>query len=64
MAPSVPIVASLNGSSLGGWVRYAGLLERAGADALELNLYSIPADAGVTGAEVEQRYLDVARAAA
>lgn len=61
-AVSVPIVASLNGSSLGGWVSYAGLLERAGADALELNLYSIPADAGVSGAEVEQRYLDVARA--
>jgi dihydroorotate dehydrogenase (fumarate) len=52
-ALSIPVVASLNGVTPGGWVRYARLLERAGADALELNLYGVAADIWKTGREVE-----------
>ena len=52
-ALSIPVVASLNGETAGGWVRYARLLELAGADALELNHYGIAADLDVTGREVE-----------
>lgn len=59
---SVPIIASLNGVSRGGWVEYARLLEEAGADALELNLYYIPTDPALSGAEVETMYLDTIRA--
>ncbi len=39
----MPVIASLNGTTLGGWLRYAALMEQAGADALELNVYDIPA---------------------
>ncbi len=60
-AVQVPIIASLNGISTGGWTRYARLIENAGADALELNVYYIPTDPDVPGAEVELRYLDVVR---
>jgi len=56
---SVPIIASLNGASASHWTRYAALLEEAGADALELNLYFVPIDPMESGAAVEQRYLDV-----
>jgi dihydroorotate dehydrogenase (fumarate) len=52
-ALSIPVIASLNGVSPGGWVRYARLLELAGADAIELNLYGVAADINVTGREVE-----------
>jgi dihydroorotate dehydrogenase (fumarate) len=52
-ALSIPVIASLNGVTPGGWVRYARLLEIAGADALELNLYGVAADILVTGREVE-----------
>lgn len=52
-ALSIPVIASLNGQSPGGWVRYARLLESAGADALELNIYGVAADLDVTGSEVE-----------
>lgn len=55
----IPIVASLNGVSSGGWTDYARKIEEAGADALELNIYYIPTDIGMPGAEVEQMYLDV-----
>lgn len=57
----IPIIASLNGSSMGGWVDYAQSIEQAGADALELNLYWIPADISSTGAEIEAHYLEVVR---
>ena len=57
----IPIIASLNGSSVGGWVEYAHKLEQAGAQALELNLYTVPADLERSGAEVEQNYLDIVR---
>ncbi|PID84898.1 MAG: dihydroorotate dehydrogenase [Chloroflexi bacterium] len=55
----IPVIASLNGVSTGGWVKYAKQIEEAGADALELNVYYIPTDANLTGAEVEQIYVDV-----
>jgi len=56
---SIPIIASLNGSSRGGWERFARLIEQAGADALELNVYFVPTDPGVDGAAVEAQYLDL-----
>jgi dihydroorotate dehydrogenase (fumarate) len=52
-AVSIPIIASLNGTSTGGWVRYAKLLEEAGADALELNLYRVTADPERSASEIE-----------
>lgn len=58
-AVDIPIIASLNGSSLGGWTSFAAMMEQAGADALELNLYAIPASMDVSGAEVEEQYLKV-----
>jgi dihydroorotate dehydrogenase (fumarate) len=61
-AVDIPIIASLNGSSVGGWTAYARQIEQAGADALELNIYSIPTDMNQSGAEVEQTYLDILRA--
>ena len=60
-AVSVPIVASLNGVSAGGWTRYAKLMADAGADALELNVFYIPTDLHVTSAAVEQVYIDILR---
>lgn len=56
---SIPIIASLNGVSTGGWVKYASEIQAAGADALELNIYYLPTDLNLTGAEVEQIYIDV-----
>ncbi|MFZ5832811.1 MAG: dihydroorotate dehydrogenase-like protein [Planctomycetota bacterium] len=56
---SIPVIASLNGTSKGGWVRYGKMLEEAGADALELNVYYIAADVEKTGAEVEQQYVEL-----
>lgn len=55
----IPVIGSLNGSSEGGWTRYARLIEDAGADALELNVYYVAADPATTSAEVEERYLDL-----
>jgi dihydroorotate dehydrogenase (fumarate) len=60
-AVSVPVIGSLNGCTPGGWLEYAGLMVAAGADALELNLYSLALDPSVSGAEVEQLGLDVVR---
>ena len=61
-AVKIPIIASLNGSSVGGWTQYAKLIEKAGADALELNVYYIPTDLKLSGADVEQTYLDILKA--
>lgn len=61
-AVKVPIIASLNGSTLGGWLRYARQIQEAGADALELNVYYLPVDLNLTGEQVEQRYIDLVRA--
>jgi dihydroorotate dehydrogenase (fumarate) len=55
-AVKIPIVASLNGVSSGGWIRYAKKMEQAGADALELNIYTIPTDPEVTSEQIEQGY--------
>ena len=60
-AVDVPVVASLNGVSSGGWVEYARAIEQAGADALELNVYFVPTDPLRTGTEVEESYLDLVR---
>ena len=60
-ALSIPVIASLNGVSSGGWIDYARNIEEAGADALELNVYFIPTHTGLRGAEVEQIYLDILR---
>jgi len=61
-AVGVPVVGSLNGTTPGGWLEYAGLIEEAGADALELNLYEVAGDLEQTGAEVERRALEVVQA--
>ncbi len=61
-AVSVPIIASLNGASVGGWTQYAKLIEQAGADALECNIYSIPTDPELTSDGVEQQYIDILKA--
>lgn len=53
----VPVIASLNGTSLDGWVEHGKLLQEAGADALELNVYYLSADIDESGADVEARYL-------
>ena len=58
-AVDIPIIGSLNGASVGGWTDYATLMEEAGADALELNVYYLPANTDVTGLEVEALYLDI-----
>ncbi len=58
-AVSMPIIGSLNGSSPGGWVRYAKMIEEAGADALELNIYFVPTDPHVTADDIEARYADL-----
>jgi dihydroorotate dehydrogenase (fumarate) len=60
-AVSIPIIASLNGITPGGWLRYASMIEQAGADAIELNIYSIPTDPRRAGAELEQEYCDLVR---
>ncbi|MBX2992348.1 MAG: dihydroorotate dehydrogenase-like protein [Bacteroidetes bacterium] len=59
---SIPVIGSLNGISVGGWIEYAKKIEQAGADALELNVYYIPTDPELTGQEVEDRYLEVLHA--
>ena len=57
----IPIIGSLNGVSIGGWTNYAGLIEDAGADALELNVYYVPTNIELTGREIEDMYLDMLR---
>jgi dihydroorotate dehydrogenase (fumarate) len=58
-AVRIPIIASLNGVTDGGWTRYARAIQDAGAAALELNIFHLPADIATSGREVEQRYVDV-----
>jgi dihydroorotate dehydrogenase (fumarate) len=60
-AVDIPIIGSLNGVSTGGWIDYASLIEEAGADALELNIYYIPTSTYLMGAEVEYIYTDILR---
>jgi dihydroorotate dehydrogenase (fumarate) len=61
-ATGIPIIGSLNGITSEGWIDYAARIEQAGASAIELNVYFVPADLHVSGREVEQRYLEVVRA--
>ena len=61
-ALSIPVLGSLNGSSEGGWIRHAKLIQEAGADALELNIYFVPTDPRMTSLDVEQRYVDLVAA--
>jgi dihydroorotate dehydrogenase (fumarate) len=58
-AVNIPIIGSLNGTSTGSWIDYAGRIEEAGADALELNVYYIPTSTYLMGAEVEYIYTDI-----
>lgn len=60
-AVDMPIIASLNGYYSSGWTRYAKLIEAAGADAIELNIYYVPTRAHVSGADIEQMYVDLVR---
>ncbi len=55
----IPVVASLNGTTPGGWISHAQEMAQAGADALELNVYQVAADVEVSGSEVEQRYVEL-----
>jgi len=58
-AVAMPIIASLNGTSKGGWVRYAKMMQDAGADALELNIYFVATDLDMTAEDVESQYLEL-----
>jgi dihydroorotate dehydrogenase (fumarate) len=58
-AVGIPVIPSLNGTTPGGWIRYARMLEQAGADALELNIYALATDPSVSAEEVENRYLEI-----
>ncbi|HEV3117724.1 MAG TPA: dihydroorotate dehydrogenase-like protein [Gemmataceae bacterium] len=58
-AVDIPVIASLNGASVGGWTKFAKEIEEAGADALECNVYSIPTDPELKAAEIEQTYVDI-----
>lgn len=60
-AVDIPVIASLNGVSPGGWAEYARLMEEAGADAIELNIYSVPTEPTVSASEVEKGYVDLLR---
>jgi dihydroorotate dehydrogenase (fumarate) len=60
-AVRIPVIASLNGVTNGGWLRYAKEMEQAGADALELNIYYIPVDPDVPGEQVEKRYVNLVK---
>jgi dihydroorotate dehydrogenase (fumarate) len=57
----IPVIASLNGVTPGGWISHALAIQEAGADALELNVYQIPTNTAVTGAEVEQMQVRLVR---
>jgi len=61
-AVDIPIIASLNGATLGGWTDYARRIEQAGADAIECNIYFLPTDMNTTSLEIENEYLDILRA--
>jgi len=55
----IPVIASLNGISNEGWIDYSRLMEQAGADAIEVNIFFIPADIKMSSSEVEHRYLNI-----
>jgi dihydroorotate dehydrogenase (fumarate) len=61
-AVGIPVIASLNGNSQGGWVRYAEYMQEAGADALELNIFNIPTDPSLSSEQLEASYVELVRA--
>ena len=56
---TIPVIGSLNGTSNGGWIHYGRMIEEAGADALELNIYYLPTDPDTTALQVENQYLEL-----
>ena len=62
LATSLPVIASLNGTTLGGWTRYAKLIEDAGADALELNVYRVPTDPTASGEDIDRALIGLTEA--
>jgi dihydroorotate dehydrogenase (fumarate) len=60
-AVSIPVIGSLNGISTGGWIHYAKMIEEAGADALELNIYYLPIDPDITSTQLENDYVTLVR---
>ncbi len=61
-AVSVPVIGSLNGTTLGGWLKYAQLIAEAGADALELNIYQLATDAQISGEQIEKTTVEIVAA--
>jgi dihydroorotate dehydrogenase (fumarate) len=61
-ALKIPVIASLNGATLGGWVRYAREMQDAGADAIELNIYFLPTNFEISGAQIEDDYCELVAA--
>jgi dihydroorotate dehydrogenase (fumarate) len=57
----IPIIASLNCTTVGGWISYARQITEAGADAIELNIYKIPTQSNVPGSTIEETYIDTVR---
>jgi dihydroorotate dehydrogenase (fumarate) len=55
----IPVIGSLNGTTVSGWIDYSKQIEQAGADALEINIFYIPADMDISGSAVEHRYLNI-----
>jgi dihydroorotate dehydrogenase (fumarate) len=62
LALDIPVIASLNGTTDHGWIDYARRIEQSGASAIELNIYFVPTDPGLSGHDVEQRYLSILKA--
>jgi dihydroorotate dehydrogenase (fumarate) len=60
-AVDIPIIGSLNGVSTGGWIEFSKKIEQAGADALELNIFYVPTDPALSGAQVERMYVELVR---
>jgi dihydroorotate dehydrogenase (fumarate) len=60
-AVDIPIIASINGISTGGWIEFAKKIEEAGASGLELNVYKIPSDMDMSSADAEQEYIDIVK---
>jgi dihydroorotate dehydrogenase (fumarate) len=58
----IPVIASLNGKTTGGWTDYAKQMQEAGADGIELNIYNIPTNMNMTGAEIENNYIEILKA--
>ena len=61
-AVKVPIIGSINGATVGGWIDYAKLIEQAGADAVECNIYKIASAPDVSSVQIEQTYIDIVKA--